>query len=265
MLRQGMQKMLAATTLLVAAGAEAQTYTFDPPNPQVGEAFTVNATWPYSGNFVQSQGILEAGAADGAYITVWFVQDGANFSPNPPTITASQIIPGDFFGAAGVYRVTIYWVADPASYTSFVPSQTFSFVVGGASPGPFEIGPGITGNWYDPSESGHGFSLEVLPGGVLLAEWFVYAPQGGRDWIIGTGTILGDTAIVNAYQTGGPGGRFPPAFDPSQVQNEPWGTITFTFTDCNHGTASWANTAAGYPAGSVPITRLTMPEGYACH
>ena len=262
-MRQGMMRGLAATMLLAAGtGAEAQTYTFDPPNPQPGDQVTVNATWPYSGNFVMSQGVMEAGSENGGYLTVWFIQDGANLAPNPPTITASQVIPGQ---GAGTYSVTIYWVPDPAAYSLPVSPQTFTLNVGGVSPPPFQIQAGITGNWYDPSESGHGFSLEVLPGGVLLAEWFVYAPQGGRDWIIGTGLILGDTAVVSAYQTGGSGGRFPPAFDPAQVQNEPWGTITFTFTDCRNGTASWAPTASGYSAGSIPITRLTMPDGLSCN
>src|SRR4029079_19150545 len=31
-----------------------------------------------------------------------------------------------------------------------------------------QITPGLTGNWYDPSQSGHGFAFEVLPDNRFL-------------------------------------------------------------------------------------------------
>ena len=128
----------------------------------------------------------------------------------------------------------------------------------------FSIGPGITGNWFDPSESGHGFSIEVLPGNQMLAEWYVFAPNGGPVWIVATGPITGNTAVVQGYQAVGPGGRFPPNFNPIQLQGQLWGTLTFTFTDCNNGQVSWQSVVAGYASGSIPITRLTIPAGLTC-
>jgi len=98
----------------------------------------------------------------------------------------------------------------------------------------------------------------------MLAEWFVFGPDGGRDWIIATGPITGNTAVLAAFQSGGSGGRFPPNFNAAQVQNQAWGTITFTFTDCDTGQVSWAPTAPGYTGGSVPIKRLTIPAGLSC-
>jgi hypothetical protein len=127
---------------------------------------------------------------------------------------------------------------------------------------------GITGNWYNPLQSGHGFSIEVLPGdgivGEMLAEWFAFAPDGGQSWIVATGPIIGNTAVLQGFQPVGSSVRFPPNFDPSHVQNQPWGTITFTFTDCNNGNVSWQPTATGYTSGTMPITRLTMPAGLTC-
>jgi hypothetical protein len=128
----------------------------------------------------------------------------------------------------------------------------------------FSIGPGITGNWFDPAEDGQGFSIEVLPGNLLLADWYVYAPNGGPAWIVATGPITGNTAVLQGFQKAGVGGRFPPNFDPSKLQNLLWGTLVFTFADCNHGQVSWQPVAAGYASGSMPITRLTMPEGLSC-
>ncbi|HZP65114.1 MAG TPA: hypothetical protein VFB32_02290 [Rudaea sp.] len=254
-------KRALATLLLVGAvRAEAQTYAFDPPHPAPGQRFTINAVWPSGGNFVSTQGVMRAGYGDREVLNVWFVQDGLNFEPNPPQIEASLTIPGL---DAGAYRVNLYWVPDPETGAAAPPPQTFDFVVGAGAPPPFAIGSGITGNWYDPAESGHGFSLEVL-GGVLLAEWFVYSPQGGHDWIIGTGTIDGNTAVLDAYTANGSGGRFPPAFDPAGVQNRAWGTLTFEFSDCNHGKVSWQSIDPSYGSGSLPIARLTTPDGLSC-
>lgn len=56
----------------------------------------------------------------------------------------------------------------------------------------------------------------------------------------------------------------PPAFDPAQLQDQFWGTMTLTFTDCNNGAASWQPVAAGYTAGSMPLQRLTTPAGLTC-
>jgi len=122
----------------------------------------------------------------------------------------------------------------------------------------------MTGNWFDPVQDGHGFSIEVLPGNRMLADWFVYAPNGGPAWIFAAGPITGNTAVLQGFQKIGIGGRFPPNFDPSKLQDLLWGTLTFTFTDCNSGQVSWQPVAAGYPSGSMPITRLTLPAGLSC-
>jgi len=126
------------------------------------------------------------------------------------------------------------------------------------------ITPGFTGNWYDPSQSGHGFSIEILPGNQMLADWYVFAPNGGQSWIVAMGPISGNTAVLQASQAVGPGGQFPPNFNPTRVNAKAWGTITVTFTDCNNGQASWQPTAAGYTSGSMPIARLTQPAGLSC-
>ena len=128
----------------------------------------------------------------------------------------------------------------------------------------FTIGPGITGNWFDPAQSGHGVIVEVLAGNQMLVDWFVFAPQGGPTWIVASGTIDGNSAVLQAFQESGSGGRFPPNFDPTQLHSNPWGTLTLTFADCNNGQMAWQPTAPGYTSGSMPITRLTQPAGLAC-
>jgi uncharacterized protein YndB with AHSA1/START domain len=142
------------------------------------------------------------------------------------------------------------------------PALTATYTVAG-NPG---IGAAFSGNWFDSAQSGHGFEIEVLPTDPpqLLVFWFVFAPNGGRAWIGGSGPINGNQAIVQGYQVDGPGALFPPHFDAANVQPQAWGTLTFTFTDCNTGQVSWNSTIPGYGSGTLPITRLTMPAGLSC-
>ena len=128
----------------------------------------------------------------------------------------------------------------------------------------FSIGPGMSGSWFDPAQDGHGFSIEVLPDNRMLANWYTYAPTGGAVWISAAGTISGNTAVLEGFQKVGIGGRFPPNFDPSKLENLLWGTLSFTFADCNHGQVSWQPVVAGYTSGSMSIARLTIPAGLSC-
>jgi hypothetical protein len=45
--------------------------------------------------------------------------------------------------------------------------------------------------------------------------------------------------------------------------HNPWGSLTLTFTDCDHGKVDFASTA-GYGSGSMNLTRLTRPAGVVC-
>jgi len=76
--------------------------------------------------------------------------------------------------------------------------------------------------------------------------------------------MTGNAAVLQGFQKIGAGGRFPPNVDPSNLQDLLWGTLVFTFTDCDHGQVSWQPVVAGYTSGSMAITRLTMPAGLTC-
>ncbi len=130
-------------------------------------------------------------------------------------------------------------------------------------PIPWAIGPGMTGAWFDPAQSGHGIFVEVLPHNRFQAWWFAFNPAGTqRAWFGGVGTYSGTTAtITNVFQP--TGGRWIPNFNPNQVVNNRWGTLSFTFSDCTHGKVDFASTS-GYGTGSMNLTRLTQPDGVVC-
>ena len=165
-------------------------------------------------------------------------------------------------GSEGTYELTLSATVDGTEY-----SYPIKLVVEDQSgiPGTFTLTGGFTGNWYGgASQSGNGFSIEILPNSILLAEWMVFAPSGGQAWIVGTGPIVGNSATVSGYQVVGPGAVFPPFYDNTYVQTQLWGSLTFTFSDCNNGQVSWAPIAAGYKAGSMLLQRLTTPAGLTC-
>lgn len=134
------------------------------------------------------------------------------------------------------------------------------------------ISPGFTGFWYDAAKPGHGAHIEVLapatPGGPdrIGAAWYVYNAFGQQRWIVGEGTISGNTANIAAavYTTGA---LFPPNFNSADVQTRAFGSLRFDFTSCNAGTLTWttSDTAEfGAVQGQLGITRLTQVKDLPC-
>jgi len=161
----------------------------------------------------------------------------------------------------GLSVVVTFSVPGVVRYHDEGSSATGIIIVEGTSP--FEIGPGITGAWFDPSQSGHGLFAEVLTEGRFYVTWFAFNPSGTeQSWFTGVGTYSGNTATVTEVLQP-TGGRWIPNFDPAGVVRNAWGTLTFTFTDCNHGRVEF-NSVAGYGNGSMDLTRLTLPAGLAC-
>lgn len=159
------------------------------------------------------------------------------------------------FGRLPVGTYTINW--------SF-PVLTATYTVT-ENPG-FQIGSGVTGSWFDPDQSGHGFDLQVLATAPpqLLATWYVFDPSGNVTWITGTGPITGSEAVVQVAQVSGPGALFPPNFNPAAVAGYYWGTLTFSFNSCDSGQVTWHSVYSNYGDGTLPISRLTMPAGLSC-
>ncbi len=119
----------------------------------------------------------------------------------------------------------------------------------------------LTGLWFDPAQGGQGFSFTFAQDGRVAATWYVY--NGGRQiWLIGTGNLVGNTAVLSTVITSG--AMFPPAFQTSQVQLTTWGTLTLTVQDCDRIGVAWAPTLAGFPSGSMTVRPLISSGGLAC-
>jgi hypothetical protein len=128
---------------------------------------------------------------------------------------------------------------------------------------PTSVDVGFSGYWYNTSQSGHGFSFEVLPGNVFLVNWLTFNSQGQQAWLIGLGTISNGTASAALVQP--TGGLFPPYFNPASITRVNWGTLNVAFSDCGHANASWTTNVGGFGTGSgnLDLVHLTQPVASA--
>jgi plastocyanin len=190
-------------------------------------------------------------------------------------------------------------ISDWTSVVKFTKAGTFGFhcdlhgsmgmagtvIVKAVTP-TITLGGYLSGNWFIPSQGGgQGFQIEFTNNNNdMIAIWFAFTPAGstandgsGQNWIYSEGAFDPTTNTVTLPAIVLAGARFPPNFNAADVHRVPndastWGTITFTFTDCNTGTVSWhstlgAGTAADYTKANdtpVGIQRLTQIAGTTC-
>lgn len=121
----------------------------------------------------------------------------------------------------------------------------------------------FSGTWYDPSKPGQGVMVEIRDRGQATVAWFTFDAAGAPMWLFGVADIDGTTLKAQVSRV--TGGKFPPAFDPAQIQSTPWGALELDFSACEAGTLEWTPTAAGFAAGQMPLARLTSVHGTRCH
>jgi hypothetical protein len=122
----------------------------------------------------------------------------------------------------------------------------------------------VSGAWFDPAQSGHGWMLEELRDADgsrrLLAYWYTYV-DGSQRWIFGTGPISAGRARVTLYMTSG--ADFPPRFDAAAVQVLPWGAADFAFLSDRVARVDWASDLSGFGHGDLRLERLSEPTAPA--
>jgi hypothetical protein len=122
-----------------------------------------------------------------------------------------------------------------------------------------------SGSWWNSSQSGHGFSVEVLDENTVLIYWYVYNPDGTSTFILAVADINGNRATGTAYYYSGM--RFG-EFNPNDVNEQVWGTITITFHSCDRATFQYSSSMSyeGTPFGSgqIALTRLVGIHKMQC-
>ncbi len=111
-------------------------------------------------------------------------------------------------------------------------------------------GPPQTGWWWNPSESGRGFSIEASGNNLFMAS-YLYDASGRATWYVAVGPTSLDGSVFNGQLL---------AFGSGVTLNGPYrgnaplpsaGPVTLTFSDGEHGTLVW-------PGGTVAIQRFAF-------
>ncbi|MCX7553038.1 spondin domain-containing protein [Marinicella sp. S1101] len=119
---------------------------------------------------------------------------------------------------------------------------------------------GFSGSWYDPARDGHGLVIEITEtdaGNQAVISWYHYAADGSGEqiWLIGTGPVVGDTAIVELIQSSG--AVFGDAFNADDVTRTNWGQVRIKFNSCTTASLSYDSLVEGFGSGTETLTRLT--------
>ncbi|MCW8926741.1 MAG: DUF2807 domain-containing protein [Xanthomonadales bacterium] len=108
------------------------------------------------------------------------------------------------------------------------------------SPAPTPIDFLYSGSWYNPGQSGHGFSIEIgrKPNGTPLAivYWYVFDDFGNPIFLVGSGVPDGNVLEVEFKA---PLGMAFGEFDPQSVERKAAGTARFEFSGHDNGTFSY--------------------------
>jgi hypothetical protein len=121
-----------------------------------------------------------------------------------------------------------------------------------------------SGAWFDPAHNGEGWNVEELPDGRAQVYWFTYDGNGEQAWTIGVAPAVSANRVVVADNFRPVGTRFGAAFNAAQVQATPWGRLELELSTCLAGVARYESALAGFGAGTLAPTRLTVPAGAVC-
>jgi len=126
----------------------------------------------------------------------------------------------------------------------------------------FNVTPGMSGAWYDPSHNGEGYFLQILDDSQAVAFWFSYDKNGNQFWMFGVGDIEGSKITFSNLQSAR-GGKFGPDFNPEDVEFPHWGTLEFDFSSCDAASVEYSGPSE-FGTGTLDVTRLTILWGLDC-
>jgi hypothetical protein len=158
------------------------------------------------------------------------------------------------------YRYAYRLASEGITMKRFIFSVVAAFLV---AANVYAIGPTYSGSWYNPAQSGHGFSLEytVLKDGtpVVVAYWYVYDSEGNPIFLIGNGEPGQGNTVTLEFEA--PYGMKFGEFDPESTIRADGGTGVFTFEDSEAGVfdyepSQWMKDTYGVSAVSLPVVQL---------
>ncbi len=194
-----------------------------------------------------------------------FYFDLGAFTQTVATLTPQFTNPGtDFFEGLNTLAIVVGIDSDILSNEG--ADSTLKVYASTNRVGGTGITGSITGSFYDPEQSGHGFFVEAIDVNgetQVFVAWFVFDTEGNPLWLSGVGSVDGNVATVPVTRSSG--GFFPPNFDPDAIVSEAAGSLVFTFDSCNLASVDFQSvdeTSLG--SVTIPVSRLTSIQGLPC-
>lgn len=110
-----------------------------------------------------------------------------------------------------------------------------------------------SGWWWNPSESGRGFSIDIQ-GSSLFMAGYLYDSDGRSTWLASGGAMQSTTAYQGSLQGYRGGQTLTGTYHAATATSPSPGNISLQFTDDTHGTLTW-------PGGTIPIERFMFGSG----
>lgn len=112
---------------------------------------------------------------------------------------------------------------------------------------------GVSGPWYNPEQSGHGITVEVIAPDRALVFWHVFDRAGKPLTLYIEGEIHGRRIEGIAYA---PRGMRFGDFDPANLQLPRWGEVDLEFDNCQQAKLAWRSDDEAFGSGELPLNKL---------
>jgi poly(3-hydroxybutyrate) depolymerase len=125
----------------------------------------------------------------------------------------------------------------------------------------------LAGAYLNTEQVGHGILVDISRGqsgeDIAVVTWFTYGSDGHQAWLQGQGVLKNNQVQLNVLIP--LGGDFPPRFQGSDVQLEPWGLMLLKFNPGGSAVElSWETDFGNFTGGSMVMQQLTVLSGHVC-
>lgn len=136
---------------------------------------------------------------------------------------------------------------------------------------PLPIDGYMSTSWYSPDHGGEGMQIQVYDGDAnnrtFAAGWYTSDSNGRPFWLFAQGSVPIGATTVQTTAVYVSGGGF--AGSAGNATTNQWGTVTFSFPDCNHMNFTYngqtdAATAGPSGSGTRSWIRVANTNGLAC-
>jgi hypothetical protein len=123
--------------------------------------------------------------------------------------------------------------------------------------------PGVSGQWSDPDLDGQGWFIQETEPGQVFVAWYTYDDNANQIWLVGSGSVNGNVLQFDQMLTTG-GTWFGEDFEAADVERRYWGSMTFTFNDCDSAIVDYASEVPDFGTGTMFPQRITRLSELEC-